>query len=123
MLNNRICNGVHSTWPNLAKSNQLATELMSTIPPPAKSIQLATKLMSTIAPPAEVRKEEELGEKAPAAFEPHQTLGRSTRSSARKRCGAPTNPPSSSPRTAVDSPNLSMRDPTAKKSQTSASRR
>ncbi|VDK43339.1 unnamed protein product [Dibothriocephalus latus] len=54
---NHFFNGVHSTRPSLAKSNQLTTNLMST-PPPAKV--------------PKKKKEEEPGDKPPAAFEPHQ---------------------------------------------------
>ncbi|VDN25587.1 unnamed protein product [Dibothriocephalus latus] len=112
-------------------SKELASKLMSPMitsdRKAAKSNQLATKLMSTIPPPAEVHKEkkeeEEPGEKAPAASKPHQTPGRSTRSGAQKRRGAPTNPPPSSPTFAADSLNLSTRESSAKKARTSASRR
>ncbi|VDN15335.1 unnamed protein product [Dibothriocephalus latus] len=93
----------------------------------ANSNQLATKLMSTILPPAEVnkkeKKEEELGEKAPAASEPRQIPGQSTRSGTCKRRGAPTKFPSSSPTNAADSPDLSTRHPGSKKARTLASTR
>ncbi|VDK80226.1 unnamed protein product, partial [Dibothriocephalus latus] len=36
---NRSCNGVHSTWPSLTKSNQLTITLMPTPPPPAKVLK------------------------------------------------------------------------------------
>ncbi|VDN28602.1 unnamed protein product [Dibothriocephalus latus] len=54
---NRFCNDVQSTWPSPAKSNQLTTNLMSTHPLPAKV--------------PKKKKEEERGEKVPAASEPH----------------------------------------------------
>ncbi|VDK87599.1 unnamed protein product [Dibothriocephalus latus] len=105
----RFCNGVHLTWPSLAKLNQLTTTLLSACPSPAKV-------------PKE-KKEQEPGEKAPAASEPCQTPGRLTRSGARERRDAPTTSPSSNTPTAADSPDLSARSPRAKEAGTPASRR